>query len=705
MVLFQRRTLLVFVVVLAACRPEPRPLAPSPVPPLATPARFVGRAVCAGCHPSEAWRWQGSHHDLAMQVATPETVLARSQATPAGPGLARFVRRGDAWVADADGPDGRWSTFPVRYTFGLEPLQQYLLELPNGELRASTVAWDARPAAAGGQRFYDLNAGEVRPGHRVVAGDPLHWTGLNQRWSSMCAECHSTQVEKGYLPAEDRFETRFAELDVACEACHGPGSRHAESARHGRPEPLWTRPAAGAAGGLAEVEVCGRCHARRTPLRPTPAYDSPLVDSYLPALLDADLYFADGQIEGEVFEVGSFLQSKMHHRGVSCADCHEPHAGTLRAAGNALCLRCHDAARFDRGEHHQHAAGSAGAACVACHMPERTYMGVDRRRDHSLRVPRPDLSAATGAPDACTACHTDRSPAWAAAAIARHRGGPPPARRWGDWGPALAAGRARQPGAETALQVLVDDGEVPAIVRGTALGLLGAQATPPPAALLTAAVADREALVRLGAVRAAEGLPAGERWPLLGGLLDDPLLAVRVEAARALAATPREALAPPDRRRLERAVGELRSGLGTTAERPESQTALGLLALAEGDLAAAETAFDRALRADPSFLAAAVDLAEVYRLSGRDAAGEPLLRAALARSPEAPPATRAATHHALGLLLVRRGDLAGAHEPLSRAVELAPAEVRYATVLAALGAALGGESGPRSHRDPTGARR
>ena len=145
---------------------------------------------------------------------------------------------------------------------------------------------------------------------------------------------------------------------------------------------------------------------------------TPLLDRSMPALLEPGLYHADGQIDGEVFEVGSFMQSRMFAAGVTCTNCHDPHAGGVRASGNGLCAQCHMPQKFDVTEHHHHAPGSSGAQCVACHMPAKTYMGVDLRRDHSFRVPRPDLTETIGVPNACNACHTDRSPAWAASTVA-----------------------------------------------------------------------------------------------------------------------------------------------------------------------------------------------------------------------------------------------------------------------------------------------
>jgi len=400
----------------------------------AAPLEYSGSAACADCHRAQTALWRGSHHDLAMQDATAETVLGDfADASFAADGVTTtFFRRDERFWIRTPGRDGRQTELALPYTFGVDPLQQYLVALPDGRLQAFGVAWDSRPAAAGGQRWFDLY-----PGDRLEPGDPLHWTGRDQTWNHMCAECHSTGLRKGYQADEDRYRTTWSEIDVACEACHGPGSRHVSWAR----AEAGARPGAGGGDperGLAvrlrdavpgqwimdletgiakrspprardtQIEVCARCHSRRATLTESYRHGGSLLDTHAPALLDAALYFADGQIREEVFEWGSFLQSRMHRAGVTCSDCHDPHSLAVRGEGNAACAGCHLPSRFDAVEHHRHRPGTRGAACVECHMPAREYMVVDRRRDHSLRVPRPDLATALGAPDACTACHRDR---------------------------------------------------------------------------------------------------------------------------------------------------------------------------------------------------------------------------------------------------------------------------------------------------------
>jgi tetratricopeptide (TPR) repeat protein len=614
----------------------------------------VGRQACAGCHASEDRLWQGSHHDLAMQEATAATVLGDfGGATLTHFGVtSTFFRRNERFFVHTDGPDGKLHDYPVAYTFGVAPLQQYLVEMPGGRLQVLPLCWDSN-----NRRWFHLY-----PGEAVPAGDALHWTGPNQTWNYMCADCHSTGLRKGYDAGKNVYQTSWSEIDVSCEACHGAGSRHVTWARGDREDQskgfeihlkdpgrgTWIAdPQTGFGRRLApavktdEIDTCARCHAR-----------SSAAGGLRPALLDQGLYHADGQIDGEVYEVGSFLQSRMHAKGVTCADCHEPHSLTLRRSGNALCTHCHSAAKLDTPAHHHHKA----AQCVDCHMPEKTYMSVDARRDHSLRVPRPDLSMKIGTPNACNACHTDRSAQWAANAAERWYGSPKP-----HWSEAIRAGR---------LAAVADDPEIPAIVRATALSLLRRAPAPDAVPSIERGLRDREPLVRFGAVTASEALDPESRLRLASPLLADPDRSVRIEAARVLIGTSAPGLEP--------ALAEFRAAQQENADRPEGRLNLGWLAAARGDLAGAEAFYRGALKLDPGYLPAFVNLADLYREQGREAEGEALLRQALRAVSDN--ADGASLHHALGLLLVRTGRLDAALPELARAVELAPGEARYAYV-------------------------
>jgi predicted CXXCH cytochrome family protein len=659
---------------------------------------YVGRQACAPCHAAETKLWKGSHHDLAMQVADATTVRGNFDgAVFEKDGVTTtFLRRDGKYLVRTDGPDGKLHEYPVKYVFGVDPLQQVLLELPGGRLQALSIAWDTRPRSAGGQRWFHLY-----PKEKIDHRDVLHWTGPAQNWNHMCADCHSTNVVKGYDAAQDRFATTFSEIDVSCEACHGPGSRHVaweEEAKRGTatPDPLHglIRQLRDTSGGSfafppgasiakrtappssrAEIETCGRCHSRRAQIwRPSPG-DEPLAQSYRVALLDAGTYHADGQILDEDYEYGSFLQSPMYAAGVTCSNCHDPHSGKLRAAGNAVCGQCHLSATYDSPKHHFHPTGSNGARCVSCHMIERVYMGIDGRRDHGFRVPRPDLSVKLGTPNACNDCHADKSAQWSAAAVEKWYG---PNRRSGwHWAEAIDAGRRSAGDAESQLLRVIDDSTQAAIVRASALSLVPNVLGPRSASAASRALHDDDPLVRRAAAEAAASFDPGDRPQLVAPLLADPVRTVRLAALASLLDLPRQSLSSEQASALDREIAEYRAVQALNADRADAQVNLGMLEARLGRDREARAAFDKAIRLQPSFVPAYVNRADLSRRAGNEADAEADLRRALAVDPQAAP-----QHEALGLSLVRQKRIPEALPELAKAAQLAPDVPRHAYVYA-----------------------
>ncbi|MFO1361555.1 MAG: multiheme c-type cytochrome [Burkholderiales bacterium] len=672
--------------------PQP-PTASAPPPPVA--AAYVGTAACAECHAQERAAWQGSQHDRAMQVASEKTVLgdfANARFTHAGV-TSTFFRRDGKFFVNTDGAGDKPADFEIKYTFGVEPLQQYLVELPGGRLQALGLAWDTRPKAAGGQRWFVLY-----PDRKLKPGDPLHWTGIDQNWNYQCADCHSTNLRKGYDEKTGTFRTTWSDLDVGCEACHGPGSNHVAWARKtgegqryesgkGLAVALDERRGAAwaidAASGNAarskpratsrEIETCARCHARRGQFADDWRPGQPLADAFRAALIEPGLYHADGQQRDEVYTYGSFLQSRMHARGVTCSDCHDPHSGKLRAPGNAACAQCHAAAKYDAPSHTHHAAGSRGAECAACHMPTTIYMVVDPRHDHGFRIPRPDRTVSLGVPNACNQCHAKETPQWAADAIAKWFPQPKPG--FQTFAEGFHAADRGAPGAPGALIRIAEDRAQGAIVRASALQRLARYLGPATLQTVRNALNDPDPMVRAAAVSALAGADAATRAQLLARMLGDPVRLVRMDAARALAGEAEARLAPDDRKRFESALEEYVAAQRFNADRPEAQAALGNLFAARGRDAEAAAAYRKALELDPTFVQAALNLADLHRAVAREDEAERTLRAALARAPQSAP-----VHHALGLALVRQKRTHEALAELALAAKLAPDDPRFAYV-------------------------
>ncbi len=658
---------------------------------------YVGASVCAGCHAKEAGAWRGSHHDQAMQESTAKAVLGDFKETKFSHQgvVSTFFKRGDTFYVNTDGPDGRLADFPIKYVFGVTPLQQYLVEFPGGRLQALSIAWDSRPQAAGGQRWFHLYPKE-KIGHK----DPLHWTGIYQNWNLQCAECHSTGLRKNYDAATNSYRTHWRELNVSCEACHGPGARHIDWAgTASKPYPdddrkgfadrtasrwreAWKFPEAGARFARrdhppdpAVSNACAACHARRGTIGDRDRPGAPLADSHQLALLTAPNYHADGQQREEVYTWGSFLQSRMFQHGVTCMDCHEPHTAKVRAAGNALCTRCHDAAAFDSPRHHFHKAGEAGAQCVACHMPTTNYMVIDARRDHAMRVPRPDLSQRLGSPDACTQCHAGKAPEWAATALDGWLG-----KQWRQRpssGPALHAGATLGAKAGPDLLALAQSGAQPPLVRATAAQMLAPLMRPRMVQPARELLQDQDPEVRIAALAMIEPVDPLNRILAAGPLLADPVRGVRIEAARMLAGVPESQMPESRRGAYRRALDEYIAAQRQEADWPTANANLGNLYLRLGRFDDAVAAFHRALKLDPRFALAWVNLADAWRAQGREQEVDATLREGLARLPRS-----ADLLHALGLAQVRKGDRTAALASLAQAARLAPDRARYAYVWA-----------------------
>jgi tetratricopeptide (TPR) repeat protein len=664
----------------------------------ATPgARFTGSAECATCHERQSTQWRGSHHRLAMQAATDSTVLGDfNNATFGNEGItSTFYRSYLKFVVRTDGPDGALRDYEIKYTFGVYPLQQYLIAMPGGRLQALGIAWDSRPRDRGGQHWFFLY-----PGQRIPFSNPLHWTNIDQTWNYMCADCHSTNLRKNYDLRTRTYATTYSEIDVACEACHGPGSHHVSWARKQdewqkfetdrgltiavdeRKGVSWLLESGGdqirrsrRRESGREIQMCARCHSRRSEIYEDYVHGQAVDDDYRVALLDRDLYFPDGQIKGEVYEYGSFIQSRMFHAGVTCTDCHEPHGLKLRGNGNNVCLQCHFAPKYDSPKHHFHQMGSPGAQCVECHMPTRTYMVVDTRRDHSLRIPRPDLSINLGTPNACTNCHKDKSPRWASGSMNKWYG-----RRaigYQHFAAALDSGIQQAPGARRSLNELLADHDQPEIARATALSILASDTLSPTDAALRAGITDASPLIRRAAARWASNSESSATAYFPAPLLSDPVRAVRIEAAEVIADAPAEALPANITRSLNRATDEYIAAQELSADRPEAHVNLGLLYAREKHLDQAESELKTALSLDPAFAPAAVNLADLYRSWNRDSEGEEILEDAITRSPN-----DGSLQHALGLLLVRQKQGQKALALFAAAARADRANARYAYVYA-----------------------
>jgi predicted CXXCH cytochrome family protein len=579
---------------------------------------YVGSGECVACHQSETEAWKQSHHGLAWTEPTDENVVADFDGTSfSGGGTSvQFSKQGDKFHASVTELDGKTTEYDVHSVIGIAPLQQYVLEMAPGRLQSFDVVWDVDE-----KKWFHLY-----PDQQLPPDDGLHWSGPYKNWNARCAECHATGFEKNYDPATRSYASTWAEIGVGCEACHGPASAHLEWAQSQKPVEMpgldvYGFTMAGDAGTEAWMQQCAGCHSRREAFgQGNPLPGSAYHDNYRLALLTPQNYFPDGQIKEEVYVYGSFLQSKMYDKGVGCTNCHDPHSAQLIAEGNAICTQCHSPAGnpefpslplkvFDGPEHHFHKEDSAGADCRNCHMTEQTYMGNDERADHSFRIPRPDLAAVTGAPDACTSCHQDQTPQWAADRIAEWY--PDSTHRGPHFGTSFAKATHDPAGALPELLQIARDEDQADIVRATALYLMQPAAG---AATINDAMPLLESdspVIRTSAARLMRGADLQAKLQPMLNMLGDPARVVRITTAQELMGAPIAHLPGEMADRMQSAMTEWRQSLGNRTDFPETHLMLGGTALTMRNFPAAAGAFREAIEMDPKLVDAWVMLVRI----------------------------------------------------------------------------------------------
>jgi tetratricopeptide (TPR) repeat protein len=649
-------------------------------------AEFVGSSRCASCHSEAAANWKISDHYKSMSIASSEFVLGNFNDISVNfqDISSRFYQRGSDYFIETVGDDGEQHEYLLSYTFGYYPLQQYLVEIDDGHIQALNLAWDSRNKEDGGQRWIHLQPGEPND-----PASPFFWTRHLQNWNSRCAECHSTGLEKNYDVVNHSYKTSWSEINVACESCHGAGAEHVLRAESGslstgsailsapntlRWEFLPGDSIAQPQGDKSNryVDMCGGCHSRRAvigEISSSKAYH----DQYSLSLLAEELYYPDGQIQGEVFVLGSFLQSKMHDRGVTCMNCHEPHFGKLVLQGNALCGQCHLPKTFDTPRHHFHPSGSPGALCVECHMPETNYMLVDDRRDHRFGIPRPDISEQIGTPNACNGCHKGTTPGWASSTLALWLGSPVVSDP-----DALIMSLAQQgdPATTRAIIELAGIDGTSNIKRATLLELLSAFPSRVSIEAAAGYLEHEDPLVRVAAVRMLRTVSPEVRWRLLSPLIRDHSSSVRIEVAVALSTMPTD-VPLGSIGEFTNLIRQYRESLTHSFDMPSTQMSLGNLERNLGNPAAAEDAYQRAIRIEPDYIPARLNLADLYRETGREALVIPLLQYALKAAPDS-----GAVSFSYGLSLIRQKMYQQSLSYLKAATEKDDSQPRYSYVYA-----------------------
>ena len=612
-------------------------------------AGYAGSASCKQCHEEAYNLWANSHHGLAERL--PDASLDQSAFVPGhtfvhGTQQTSTRETNDHYEVTTAGLNSTQETFRVERIIAHSPLRQMLVEFPGGRLQATEAAFDPRS-----NEWFNVYGNEDRK-----PGEWGHWTGRGMNWNTMCATCHNTRVRKNYDTTNDVFRTAMTERGVGCEACHGPMKAHndwqAANKNSRTKDPTLKK-----FSRDQMFDTCAACHSRRGEITGDPKPGDSFFDHHLLSTVDeSDLFYADGQVRDEDYEVSAFLGSRMFHKGVRCADCHDFHSAKVRLPGNMMCMSCHgpgatNAPIINPVTHSHHkvfgfdasgvmtnndlttykpnAIKETGGECVNCHMPQTVYMQRHSRHDHGFTIPDPLLTKQFGIPNACNRCHTDKSTDWSLTHVEKWYGDkmnrPSRARAQ-----TIARARNGESAARDALLKMLKTDEQD-YWRAVAANMLERWVHETPVAnALATKLSDTNALVRQNIIQTLATLgdnTTPEIHAALTNRLNDLSRNVRVVAAQSLAATiSLDSLA----------ASELRHMLDHNADQPAGQLQLGVFELSRGDAtnalrhfqtAAKWDAFSPGIRHELAILLsqlgrpreALVELQEAVRLAPRDA--------------------------------------------------------------------------------------
>lgn len=678
-----------------------------------TAADFVGSKACINCHEQAYQDWQGSHHDMSMKHANNKSVLGDfdsvilTSQNNKSVKLSTFFKKGTQFWVNIKGDDGKFHDYQIKYTFGYEPLQQYMVEFDDGRVQLIPFAWDSRTKAEGGQRWFNLYP-EMTKKHQE-----FFWTNTGQNWNYMCADCHSTNVDKNFDIKTNTYNTTFSEINVACESCHGPAGKHLIWANQSNPSAK-EKPKSkiekqhetmsltdkGFSRDLSksvqnwqvkdnkktlspkgiehsqQVIVCAQCHSRRTQIsRNDHVKGNAFGERYLLDLISSTNYHPDGQVYNEDFVYGSFLQSKMFKNGVVCTDCHNPHTAELKLPIETLCLQCHQSDSYASTQHHKHPENSTGAQCVNCHMPKSTYMEIDARRDHGFHIPTPNLAQKFGSPDTCLSCHEDKDSQWSSSKV-------------NAWYPNssveaekdfvavfsamnLALNEQQLQGVSSELSRIAQTISYASIIRASALTKMASVSNTNTIIAIARAAKNPDENIRLGAIEGAQNMAGAEKWRILSPLLNDNVLAVRVNAAFALASLWQN-LSAPQKEQLSPALDEYIASQLFNNDRGFSHSNRGIIFAYQGQYDQAIKAFKQGMAIEKHFAQTYLNLSQVYYQRGENQKSIEILKQGFSANPD-----DASLPYNLGLAFIRGKDKAKAAQALAIATQLAPQNSHY----------------------------
>lgn len=621
------------------------------------PAEYVGDQSCKKCHATEFKEWKQSHHYMSMLPPNDSTVKGDfNNVTFTADGVtSRFYKKGKKFFINTEGDDGKNHDFEVKYIFGFTPLQQYLVQFPQGRMQVPRLSWDVNK-----KKWFNQYAGQNIPSH-----DWLHWTGNAQNWNTMCATCHSTNLRKNYDIKTDTYKTSYSIINVSCESCHGAGKQHVDFINDDYKS---GERIAGSFMKLAknskqteELNTCAPCHARISEINGKHIESKEIMDNYIPQIPDTEFFHADGQVNDEDYIYTSFLQSRMFHKGVTCSTCHNPHSVKLKRPGNQTCTLCHIPTQYDVPKHTFHKTGTPAAECKNCHMPGKYYMGNDYRHDHSFRVPRPDLSVKYGTPNACSNCHKDKSEKVLADAVVKWYG---PKRKY-HFAEDLIPGSRLDAESEKHLTKIIDNKFVPKIIKATATFYLGSIPTQTSLNTILARLASKEAQIRYRALRSLASFPTDSWMEAVGPLLSDKVRAVRIAAADLYITIPSNQIPENYAKPFALAQIELEKSLRYQTDFSTGNVMLADYYLKLKEYDNAEKFYLRGLKKDSNMNYAWLNLSAAYNSQGKNAQALQALESALKNDSK-----NERIYYNMALLQNEMNNIPAAEKAFAKAVEL-----------------------------------
>jgi tetratricopeptide (TPR) repeat protein len=653
-------------------------------------ATFVGNNTCLECHEAEYNDWMNSDHERAMDTVSVKSVTGNfnnTTFTAENGYTSKFYMRDGRYFVFTKGEDGVEKEMEITYVFGIRPLQQYLIETDKGRLQCLPIAWDLQ------QNDWFSLVDSLYHGQKIESDNWLYWTNNGQNWNGMCAECHTTNYHKGYNMETKEFHTTYSDINVGCETCHGPASIHNKWAAIDEKE----RPEIENTGfhqkthGLNSQELinqCGYCHARRTSFGDNDHANDHYMQNWVPQLLHDRYYYTDGQILDEDYVTGSFIQSKMFRHGIKCTDCHDPHTNKTKLKGNQLCHQCHIPNDYEEKHHFHKKTGGIGnptvngyydneqgdgTQCVDCHMSGANFMGVDFRRDHSFRVPRPDLSIRNGTPNACNQCHKDKSNEWSVETIEKWYGHKLEHENTVMFNAFADARKGDYEIVPILINEVLKQDSINEIYRATAVAYLGRFSTVDAMKAIETSLTNTNPLIRHTAVINYENPDKSAFIKKLSPLLSDSIKAVRIAVLQKISIYPTLKFDPRYDREYQKALDEYRSAMEHTSDFPSSMYNLANLSIKEGDDSTAINMLKESLRIDNMFYPSSVTLSILLSRNGNPAEAKKVLEDAVGKSPDL-----FEGYYYLGLISAEEKNNKKAVEYLTKALDIQPYNDRVA---------------------------